>query len=39
MYYKQRTWTAELDLELENFYGAEAEMSTFWENRNIDASV
>jgi tRNA 2-selenouridine synthase len=30
MYYKQRTWTADLEIELEDFRQAETELEKFW---------
>lgn len=33
IYYKKRTWTADLDLDLEDFAMAEADLETFWNAR------
>lgn len=33
MYYKNRPWTPDLELELEDFSHAEAELGTFWDMR------
>ncbi|MDD2852372.1 MAG: tRNA 2-selenouridine(34) synthase MnmH [Desulfuromonadaceae bacterium] len=37
MYYKQRSWRAELELELEDFTRAEAELERFWREYTHDA--
>jgi len=35
-YYSTRDWTAEIDLELEDYVRAEAELLYFWNSRNAD---
>jgi tRNA 2-selenouridine synthase len=34
LYYKNRPWTPELELELEDFSQAERQLAAFWERRS-----